>query len=247
MQNIDLHQYILHIPHSSTNIHDRRFFKNEKVLHNEINLLTDWATEQIFHIPNVTRIVTRFSRVFCDVERLLDDQEPMYTKGMGIYYTHTDDGKVLREENQDHKNWILKKNYHPHHQRLTHAVEKKLNEYQRALIIDCHSFSSLPLQREIQQSFERPGICLGTDDFHTPPWLIQYFSHHFKQHGYTVALNKPYNGTIVPLSLYKKDRRIMSIMIEINKKLYMNENTFQVHDVKVRRLNNIIKRLLYNL
>lgn len=247
MQQINPQECILHIPHSSTNIPDLRYYINEIALRHEINLLTDWSTEKIFHVPDVAEVTAQFSRVFCDVERLSDDQEPMYTKGMGFYYTLTDSGDPLRKENVDYKHWVFENYYNPHHQRLTETVEMKLKKHKQVVIIDCHSFSSIPLRRELQQSPKRPDICLGTDDFHTPPWLIQYVKGHFQKYGYSVALNKPYSGTIVPLSLYRRDKQVLSIMIEINKKLYMNEDTFQIFDSSVQKLNTIVKKLLANL
>jgi N-formylglutamate deformylase len=38
-----------------------------------------------------------------------------------------------------------------------------------------------------------------------------------------VAVNTPFAGTIVPMSHYGKDRRVSSIMIEINRGLYLND------------------------
>lgn len=44
---------------------------------------------------------------------------------------------------------------------------------------------------------------------------------HFEKNGYSTEINIPYSGTIVPLQLYG-NKNISSIMIEINKKTYMN-------------------------
>ncbi|WP_394331253.1 hypothetical protein [Algoriphagus faecimaris] len=37
----------------------------------------------------------------------------------------------------------------------------------------------------------------------------------------------PYSGSIVPLDLYKKDDRLKSIMLEVNRSLYMHEDKVQ--------------------
>lgn len=44
---------------------------------------------------------------------------------------------------------------------------------------------------------------------------------HFEKNGYSTEINIPHSGTIVPLQLYG-NKNISSIMIEINKKTYMN-------------------------
>ena len=42
--------------------------------------------------------------------------------------------------------------------------------------------------------------------------------------GYLTARNEPFSGTIVPLKHYRKDQRVQSLMIEINRKLYVKED-----------------------
>jgi N-formylglutamate amidohydrolase len=41
--------------------------------------------------------------------------------------------------------------------------------------------------------------------------------------GYSVGIDRPYAGTMVPMAFYQMDRRVTSIMIEINRSLYMDE------------------------
>lgn len=38
-------------------------------------------------------------------------------------------------------------------------------------------------------------------------------------------MNQPYSGSIVPGSFYQKDASVCSIMVEVNRSLYMNEVT----------------------
>jgi N-formylglutamate amidohydrolase len=240
------HHFVLHIPHSSSYIPDESFY-NEELLEQEINLLTDWASDEIFKSSNITTIKTAFSRVFCDVERLPDKDESMFKKGMGIYYTHTDNNRLLRKLNNAHKEFIIKEYYQKHHEKLLKIVNDKLSKYDRAVIIDCHTFSSKPLIREFDQSNNRPDICLGTDSFHTSDILYQELSTLFKSHGFSVEKNKPYSGTIVPLPLYQKDSRVQSIMIEINKKLYMDEISYKFNSNSVQRINSILIDFFNNL
>lgn len=111
-------------------------------------------------------------------------------------------------------------------------VEDKLNKFGEALIIDCHSFSN--------NSLGYPDICLGTDDYHTPPNLINKISDFFKNKGYSVKVNYPFNGTIVPLKFLNKNKNVNSILIEINKNVYLNNSN------EINELNNIINNLINN-
>ncbi len=78
---------------------------------------------------------------------------------------------------------------------------------------------------ELDQAPSRPNICIGTDEFHTPDWLTDKAMDLFQKAGYSVAVNRPYSGSIVPLYYYQVDKRVASIMIEINRGLYMDEET----------------------
>ena len=41
--------------------------------------------------------------------------------------------------------------------------------------------------------------------------------------GYRPKINTPFAGAITPMKFYKKDYRVISIMFETNRRLYMNE------------------------
>jgi len=43
--------------------------------------------------------------------------------------------------------------------------------------------------------------------------------------GWTYEVNRPFSGTIVPIDFYRKDKRVSSIMVEVNRRLYMDEGT----------------------
>ncbi len=50
---------------------------------------------------------------------------------------------------------------------------------------------------------------------------------HVRNAGLHVRVNTPYSGAITPLCYYGKEKRVISVMIEINRKLYMNERTLE--------------------
>jgi N-formylglutamate amidohydrolase len=55
------------------------------LVENEINLLTDWATDKIFDVVGTKKLIAPFSRIFCDVERFEDDFEELYKVGRGFF------------------------------------------------------------------------------------------------------------------------------------------------------------------
>ena len=218
---------ILHIPHASTHIPSfEGYTLSPEEFEREVLILTDWYTDELFKLDQTTTVKAHFSRLFCDPERFVNDsQEVMSKHGMGVLYTRTDDGRQMREVTQGLRGRILKDYYWPHHKRLETAVRRALDNTGRALIVDGHSFSDKPLYRDLDQSPDRPDINIGTDDFHTSKKLLQVSEAFFTGKGLKVAINRPYSGTIVPLSFLGKNRDVMSIMVEINRKLYLEGAT----------------------
>jgi len=212
---------ILHIPHSSTNTLDKKFLCNLEV---ELNRMTDFDTDKLFDYSDATKIIFPVSRLICDVERFEDDDlEEMSKKGMGVCYTENAFGEPLREVTEQERSHIIKKYYQPHHRKLTDAVQQELNEHNTAIVIDCHSFPDKPLPCNISQKIPRPDICIGTDSFHTSDNLLNKTVDYFKSCGYTVAINDPFTGTLIPMKYYQQDKRVQGIMIEVNRDLYKDD------------------------
>lgn len=220
-------QLILHIPHSSIKIPFMNGYTvNEKIINNEILKLTDWFTDDLFASETNITIKSDFSRIFCDVERFADNkQEFMFQFGMGVIYTKTDSGKIFREVNDKLREKILINYYWKHHKELSIAVKMQLQKNNHAMIVDCHSFPNIPFERDLNKDRNRPDFNLVTNSFHTPQKLIDFSIDFFKKKGHSIWINRPYQGTIVPLEYYQKDSRVLSIMLEINRKLYLNENS----------------------
>lgn len=214
-------QIILHIPHSSTRIPaDELADYVPGAIEHELPLMTDLCTDRLFDFP-CEKIVFPFSRLFCDVERFREDaEESMSEIGMGLAYTRCSDGSVLRFVSAELRERILHDLYDPHHQKLENAVSNALDACGSCLILDCHSFHPVPLPYEPDQRKNRPDICIGTDAYHTPEDLAQRIVGFFSSNGFSVRLNSPYAGALVPMKYYRKEKRVRSVMIELNRSLY---------------------------
>ncbi|WP_292901822.1 N-formylglutamate amidohydrolase [Nonlabens sp.] len=220
---------ILHIPHSSTHIPlSDGYLVDPITLEKEILKLTDWYTDDLFYSSEEEMIVAEFSRIFCDPERFTDDsQEVMAQYGMGVLYEKSDTGEVNRIVTPELKEKVLTSYYWKHHNKFNTAVNNQLDHYGKVTIIDCHSYPSKPLKRDLDKNPNRPDFNIGTDSFHTTKELIDLSVSFFKKAGYTLGIDWPYTGSIVPLEHYKKNKNVSSIMLEINRALYLNEPTNQ--------------------
>lgn len=220
-----MNPFILHIPHSSSYIpFNDGFVVGKQIINDEINLQTDWFTDELFDLP-VPKIVTPFSRVFCDVERFDDDAlEIMSRKGMGMCYTHRDNGKKMRVVDPGLRERIKSEFYNPHHKTLEILTTELLQKYRHVTVIDCHSFPDIPLTRDLNQEMPRPDFCLGIDEFHTTNELYLPIQDYLTSLGYKVFINNPYSGTIIPMRYYKKNGNVHGLMIEVNRNLYMTNS-----------------------
>lgn len=236
---------ILHIPHSSIYMPDTFKILEGVSLEQELQRMTDWFTDELFDFDKAKKLIFPYSRLYCDVERFRADRdEPMAKKGMGVCYTRTSHGAELRRLSSKEKAFIKSTIYDEHHKKLVKLVEGELSKNGSALIIDCHSFPN-EIYAQHNPCDVRPDICIGTDSFHTPPELFEQLRDYFMKAGFTVAINEPFSGTMVPLKHYKKDKRVQSIMIEVNRKLYLNE-TFKKND-NFHQIKELIHTLLENI
>lgn len=142
--------------------------------------------------------------------------------GMGVLYEKTDNGDVMRQVTPDLRARILNEFYHLHHRALTEAVQAQLDRTGTAMIVDCHSFPDVPFNRSLNTRRPRPDFNIGTDPHHTPKELIHILESFFREKGYSVGIDWPYSGTITPMAFYQKNRSVHSVMLEVNRKLYLN-------------------------
>jgi N-formylglutamate amidohydrolase len=47
----------------------------------------------------------------------------------------------------------------------------------------------------------------------------------FENEGYSLGIDWPYKGSIVPLEHYNSNKNVQTVMLEINRALYLNEPT----------------------
>lgn len=221
---------IFHIPHDSVCIPvavREQFTLNDQALRQEIVEMTDHCTLDLFatNVPAEQIVRAPVSRLVVDVERFGDDSlEPMAALGMGVVYGSTSRGAALRHPiSPIQRQSLIDHWYHPHHRRLTMAVDRALGQWGRALVLDAHSFPSIPLPYELDRRLPRPQVCLGTDAFHTAKSLEMAMESAFESLGFSTAINNPFSGALVPMQFYQRDCRVAAVMVEINRALYLDE------------------------
>ena len=243
--------YVFHIPHASTVIPEeylQHFLLNDEKLNEEIIKMTDHYTDQLFELDGNTQKTLKFpvSRLLVDPERFASDSEEVMSKvGMGCIYEKTHNGEPLKDASKI-RDELINRYYKPHHETFTNMVDECLKLNSKCLIVDCHSFPKRPLPYELNQEPERAEICIGTDSFHTPQELTEDFVLAFSDCGFSVSVNKPFSGSIVPVKFYRKNKSVHSIMIEIRRDLYIDEATGKKNG-KFAEMRSTITKVLDNL
>jgi N-formylglutamate amidohydrolase len=188
--------------------------------------MSDLYTKDLFEAAvhsGAAMLIANWSRLVLDVERYEDDRlEVMSQRGMGVIYTHDSQGEILRRRllKRERKE-LLNTLYHPHHLAFEQLVTESLSRFGSCTIIDCHSFPADALPYELDRSSPRLDFCLGADPIQTPGALLKGLKKICAQHSRTVAINRPFSGSIVPLK-YIGNPNVATIMIEVNRGTYLN-------------------------
>ncbi|QZS52659.1 N-formylglutamate amidohydrolase [Rhodococcus opacus] len=244
---------ILHIPHASREIPGtvrEGLLPSDAELDRELDESTDTATDLIAHGAadystsgrgKPWLVTNQVSRLVIDPERFPGDAEPMNAVGRGAVYTRTCAGTLLRPEPAPDRQHLMDTYFHPYAATMSELVDDRLAAAGAAVIIDVHSYPRHPSGFE-DPTRPRPALCVGTDDFHTPQWLTEQVLAAFTGLGES-AVNGPYAGCYVPLSRYRSDSRVSSVMIELRRDLYLSTD-HTPDPVKVDGLSRMLATLV---
>lgn len=220
---------ILHIPHNSTVLPNKfftDFLVTKKKLQKMSQELSDWKVFDLFSSlwQRFGGLRSNISRMIVDMERFAEDKkEPMARVGMGVFYVKNEQGEIVRRISENDKRNYLSELYVPYHKALDDLTESCLKRFGTCIIIDCHTFPS-KIRRSVSDRIrKKPEICIGADSYHTPKKLVEIFVKNFKKYGYRVSVNYPFSGTMVADRYNHKNKKVFSIMVEVNRGLYMDE------------------------
>lgn len=206
-----------HIPHAGIEIPATvrdQFSSDSQALWREVLTVTDWYTDELFGLPGIARTQTPISRIVVDTERYIDDlMEPRAAVGQGVIYSHDSCCQPIRRE-------LLDNYYRPWHLKLELDIEQQLARWGHCLLLDCHSFPNEAFGNQDPHPENAPDICLGVHDRNTPQWLIASCLRFLIAKGYTVSLDFPYAGCLVP-DRFVGYLHVPAIMLEVNRHLYL--------------------------
>ncbi len=237
--------YLIHIPHSSTYIptkYMKDYFLDEKELQHNIIQYADIFTDELFgeFLETFGGVRSDYSRLFFDPERFGNDsEESMFLKyKLGWFYENAIlEKKPLRSTiNKDEVRIYFDK----HHKMLNQLTKNKLKLYGKCTILDCHSFSNEKYW--FHDEVVLPDICIGFENFHKDSFLVDKIKETFNN--YDIKINEPYFGSLVPTNYWNKNNKVKSVMIELNKRLYLEDDNV-TKNKNYETIKNKIRELLY--
>ena len=235
---------IFHIPHDGNQLEESLMpsviVDREQFLWYHDKMRDKDAT---FFIPeNIDAEILKFefSRLLCDVERFIGDNEIMEKYGMGFCYERVYDGTVIKKADAQlkDKTYIL---YAEHHNKLDDLVK---NAAENIILIDLHSFSKeLIVHQAIEKSL--PDICIGFDEL--PVSIKDIIVSAFSENGFSVDVNYPYQGSMIPNCILSKkvNKNLISFMIEVNKACYIIDG--KTDSSCIEKIRNAIKTILQSI
>lgn len=118
--------------------------------------------------------------------------------------------------------------YRPYHRALQELVENTRKSFGWCLLIDCHSMPSVGGPMDADPGNTRVDFVLG-DCFGAAcdPAIADHVEKVLSGAGYTVTRNTPYSGGYTTVHYGHPAAGVHVLQIEINRALYMNENTYE--------------------
>jgi N-formylglutamate deformylase len=171
--------------------------------------------------------------------------------GKGLIWRMTDDGLPLynRQLSVAEVEQRIANCWQPYHAAVGSAIDAAHARHGYSIHINCHSMPAI----SSSHATDFPGLVhadfvIGNRDNTTSSEdLMLFIQEQLVQHGYSVAINHPYKGVELVRRYGKPEQKRHSVQLEINRKLYMDENSLALHagfETLQGHLQSLVKQLL---
>ncbi len=118
--------------------------------------------------------------------------------------------------------------YQPYHAALRRLIAETKEKFGKCLLIDCHSMPSIGGPMDDDSGNQRVDIVLGNNHGATcDAELMNFVDRTLSNSGLVVRRNSPYSGGFTTRFYGQPKKRVHGLQIEINRALYMNEETIE--------------------
>ncbi len=255
---------VVDVPHAGERIPDkvrREMVVGDRMLRRDLDLYVDqlWADAPE---RGATLVASNVSRYVVDLNRAPDDisseaveggtakHKPGYYQDRGVVWRNTTGGRPVMAEplTRDAFEDRLETFYFPYHETLESEIERVRDQFGVCILIDGHSMPSTGRQGHSDPGRRRadivPGDVEGDSCAKSVRWTIE---EHYREQGYSVKPNDPYQGGWITRHYGCPGEDVHALQIEINRDLYMNEETFDPKPEGMRDLRDTCTEVLDEL
>ena len=252
---------LITVPHAG-NIYPDLFIKNLKINLCEVRRIEDYQSNKILDQIDEQMadiIIAQCSRAVVDLNRSRNaidhsmftqvfEHEPVSEKqmikyGLGVFPNKIFGKTILKSPLPfSYAIHMLEHYYDPFHKSLNKQIMYLNNTFGFCYHIDLHTMPS----KALLNFKKEPDIVLG-DNFgkSCSIGLINYFQNIFQENGFTVEVNNPYAGGFITRNYGNPSKGVHTIQIEINRKIYMDENKLSLKDMNI--IQEIFAKIFNNL
>ena len=237
---------IFNSPHSGC-IYTKEFLDSTNLEIYDLRTSEDSFVGELFYSTkffNCLLMEAKFPRTFIDLNRSHLELDPRLISGdfrfdktarnmagMGVIPRISGNGKEIYSKPIFAKDAIkrLESFYFPYHSHLNNLLLESKKRLGYAVLFDCHSMPSKLNLEFINSKYNNdPDIILGDlNGTSCSSFLINEVKAIFEKHNFFVTKNHPFSGGYITKQYGNPSDAIHVIQIEINKKLYMDENSIK--------------------
>jgi N-formylglutamate deformylase len=204
-------------------------------------------------------LCARVSRYVVDLNRAQDDVDsatvsdhpaPVGAQPRGVVWRATTDGRpVLRRPlTFSALRKRLARYYVPYHEALRQTLDTLRTRHGFAILVAGHSMPSRGRSLHVDAGVRRADVVPGTQGRSTADArVIDLVDAHFREAGLSVRHDDPYKGGFATAHYGRPDQRQHAIQIELNRALYVDEDTFTRRAGDFERVQSLLTALIAKL
>ena len=218
----------------------------------------------------VAWIEAHFPRIYLDANRdtteldtaLLDGlwSDPLATDpevlakvrlGKGLVWKYTDEGEPVYDRllSPGEVRARIENCWQPYHAAVQQAIEAAHARHGYSIHLNCHSMPSVAgSHATLHPGLVHADFVVGDRDGSTAsPALSRFICEQLRGRGYSVEHNHPYKGVELVRRYGDPSRQRHSVQLEINRRLYMDEQTLALEPAGFARLRADLQALVQQL
>ena len=220
---------LVSIPHACTYIPDS-IREKISLSDREIFYEHDLYTDEVYKAKSAYTVKAKISRFISDPNR-----EP--EKGL-VTLKSVSGKEVYKEPLSKCELEMLKEKHAGYHRKIEELYPKV------KFLLDGHSLRSLGLPGKPDAGEKRTDFVLGNYNGKScPEESTIAISSFLQEKGFKVALNHPYKGRYI-LERHCVNGPLQGLQLEMNRSLYMDENTLKAKPEEIKKLNMLVCELL---